>query len=207
MKIEKLTDDKIRVIINSQDTHFNQEDFFKNPIDTQDIFLDILEKAEEEVNFHTDGCKLLIEAFSTFEDTIVFTITKFSVTENKLTSSSNKKRVIAKRRNNVPILNNATYKFDNFDSFCYFCKSISNILDVHIEKIAKKVLLYKYQENFYLILKDINYSNKKIYKVFNNLTEFAEIQNFSKNFEFKLSEHGKIFIKNNAISKGIKYLI
>ena len=60
MKIEKLTDDKIRVIINSQDTHFNQEDFFKNPIDTQDIFLDILEKAEEEVNFYTDGCKLLI---------------------------------------------------------------------------------------------------------------------------------------------------
>ena len=194
MKIEKLTDNKIRVIMNFKDIELDKHDFFENIIDSQSLFVDILEKAEKEVDFHTEGCKLLIEAFSTFEDVIVFTITKFSVNDNNLSTNNKKKKVIVKRKTNTPLLNNAIYEFDNFDSFCDFCKSITNILDVHTEKIAKKVLLY-------------NYNNKNTKRIFNTLSEFAKIQNFSNNFEFKLLEHGNLFVKNNAILKGIKYLI
>lgn len=207
MKIEKLTEDKIRVIMDFKDIKLDKNDFFENMVDSQGIFIDILEKAEKEVDFHTEGCKLLIEAFSTLEDIIVFTITKFSASETKSNINSNKKKVIVKRKNNIPLLNNATYEFDNFDCFCDFCKSIANAFDIHTEKIAKKIMLYKYKNKFYLILKDINYNNKKIYRIFNTLSEFAKIKNFSNNFEFKLSEHGKLFIKNNAILKGITYLI
>lgn len=207
MKIEKLTDNKIRVIMNFKDIELDKHDFFENIIDSQSLFVDILEKAEKEVDFHTEGCKLLIEAFSTFEDVIVFTITKFSVNDNNLSTNNKKKKVIVKRKTNTPLLNNAIYEFDNFDSFCDFCKSITNILDVHTEKIAKKVLLYNYNNKFYLILKDINYNNKNTKRIFNTLSEFAKIQNFSNNFEFKLLEHGNLFVKNNAILKGIKYLI
>ena len=207
MKIEKLTEDKIRVIMNFKDLKLDKNNFFENIVNSQSIFIDILEKAEKEVDFHTEGCKLLIEAFSTLEDIIVFTITKFSANDTKSNKNSNKRKLIVKRRNNTPLLNNATYEFDNFDSFCDFCKSISNILDVHTQKIAKKILLYKYNNKFYLILKDINYNNSHIQKIFNTLSEFAKIKNFSNNFEFKLSEHGKLFIKNNAILKGITYLI
>lgn len=207
MKIEKLTEDKIRVIMDFKDIKLDKNDFFENLVDSQSIFLDILEKAEKEVDFHTEGCKLLIEAFSTLEDIIVFTITKFSVNNTKSNKNSNKRKLIVKRRNNTPLLNNATYEFDNFDNFCDFCKSISNILNVHTLKIAKKILLYKYNNKFYLILRDINYNNKNVYKIFNTLSEFGKIKNFSNNFELKLSEHGKLYIKNNAILKGITYLI
>ena len=71
MKIEKLTENKIRVIMNFKDIENNTNDlhsFFNNMANSQNIFLDILEKAEKEVNFHTEGCKLLIEAFSSSDD-------------------------------------------------------------------------------------------------------------------------------------------
>ena len=112
MKIEKLTENKIRVIMNFKDIESNTNDlhgFFNNMVNSQNIFLDILEKAEKEVNFHTEGCKLLIEAFSTFEDSIVFTITKFST--NDITSiSNNKSKLTVKRKVHSPNLKNAVYE-------------------------------------------------------------------------------------------------
>ena len=209
MKIEKLTENKIRVIMNFKDIENNTNDlhsFFNNMANSQNIFLDILEKAEKEVNFHTEGCKLLIEAFSTFEDSIVFTITKFS-TNDIAPISNNKSKLTVKRKIHNPNLKNAVYEFNNFYCFCDFCKFISNISNIETQKIAKKIVLYNYQNKFYLIFKDINLKYEYIHKFFNILSEFSKFQNYSNNFEYKLSEHGRAFIKSNAIFKGIKYLI
>ena len=212
MKIEKLTDNKIRIIMNIEDIEKNTNDihtFFDNIMNSQNLFLDILQKAEKEVDFHTEGCKLLIEAFSTFEDVIVFTITKYSSSENNSINTNNdsKRKLIIKRKTNTPSLKNAIYEFDNFDYFCDFCNSISKIENLNIDKLAKKIVLYNYQNKFFLIFKDINFNNAYIHKVFNILSEFSKFQNFSTNFEYKLSEHAKIYIKNNAILKGIQYFV
>ena len=216
MKIEKLTDNKIRIIMNIDDIEKNTNDihtFFDNIMNSQNLFLDILQKAEKEVDFHTEGCKLLIEAFSTLEDVVVFTITKYSSSENSSINTNNvlnndsKRKLIVKRKNNTPSLKNAVYEFDNFDYFCDFCNSISKIENLNIDKLAKKTVLYNYQNKFFLVFKDINFKDKYVHKVFNILSEFAKFQNFSANFEYKLTEHAKIYIKNNAISKGIKYFV
>ena len=216
MKIEKLTDNKIRIIMNIEDIEKNTNDihtFFDNIMNSQNLFLDILQKAEKEVDFHTEGCKLLIEAFSTLEDVIVFTITKYSSTENnsinKDTTLNNdsKRKLIVKRKTNTPSLKNAVYQFDNFDYFCDFCNSISKIENLSIDKLAKKIVLYNYQNKFFLIFKDINFKDKYIHNVFNILSEFSKFQNFSVNFEYKLTEHGKTYIRNNAILKGIQYFV
>ena len=42
----------------------------------------MLEQAKKEVGFNTDGCKLLIESF-TSDDILIFTITKYSLQEIK----------------------------------------------------------------------------------------------------------------------------
>ena len=86
MKIEKLTDNKIRVIISLDDFKKNNIDvnsFLEKNVNPQGLLFDILKKAEEEVDFHTDGCKLLIEAYSSSDDIFVFTITKFSISDSK----------------------------------------------------------------------------------------------------------------------------
>lgn len=216
MKIEKLTENKIRIIMNIQDIEKNINDihtFFDNIMNSQNLFLDILQKAEKEVNFHTEGCKLLIEAFSTLEDVVVFTITKYSSTESNsintgdVLNNNSKRKLIVKRKTNTPSLKNAVYELDNFDYFCDFCNSISKIENLNIDKLAKKIVLYNYQNKFFLIFKDVNFKDKYINRIFNILSEFAKFQNFSINFEYKLTEHATIYIKNNAISKGIQYLV
>ena len=66
MKIEKLTENKIRVILNLNDfakEHTDIHAIMTKPVESQSFFLDILLKAEKELNFHTDGCRLLIEDF------------------------------------------------------------------------------------------------------------------------------------------------
>lgn len=35
-----------------------------NSIESQDIFLDMLSKAEKEVGFYTDNCRIMIEALA-----------------------------------------------------------------------------------------------------------------------------------------------
>ena len=74
MKIEKLTENKIRVIVSTEDLKENDIDFnllMNKSMETQNLFFEILERAEEELDFHTDGYKLLIEAFSSSDEKLI----------------------------------------------------------------------------------------------------------------------------------------
>ncbi len=65
MKIEKLDENKIRIILNMDDLNAHDIDyqtFMSNSIETQSIFLDMLNTAEKEFGFNTDDCRIMIEA-------------------------------------------------------------------------------------------------------------------------------------------------
>ena len=79
MKIEKLTENKIRIILNVEDLEKNNIDlhsFMSNSIESQSLFIDILNQAEHEVGFSTKDCKILIEALASSDGNFIFTITK-----------------------------------------------------------------------------------------------------------------------------------
>lgn len=203
MKIEKLTENKIRVIINSDELETNDlnvHTIMTKAIETQDIFGTILKRAEKEVDFYTDGCKLLIEAFSSLEDVFVFTITKFSP-DNEI----KKKKLIAKRKSFNTVSNYAICQFQNFDTFCEFCNSIKSLHKIDVTKLAKNIALYEWKHNYYLILKNVNaqYENSRLF--YSSLSEFGKLLSFSEHFETKLLEHGKVIIKKNAIDIGINF--
>ena len=68
MRIEKITDNKIRIILDLDDLRKRNIDlhsFMSNSIESQDLFLDMLEKADEELGFKTDNYRLMIEAIAT----------------------------------------------------------------------------------------------------------------------------------------------
>ena len=70
MKFEKLTENKIRIILNLQDLNEKNIDyhtFMSNSIESQDLFLDMLAKAESEIGFVTRDYKLLLEALGDSE--------------------------------------------------------------------------------------------------------------------------------------------
>lgn len=209
MKIEKLTENKIRVIINSEDLEKSNTDvhsFFSKSLDSHGFFFDILKKAEKEVDFHTEGCKLLIEAFSSSDDVLVFTITKYSA--NDLKSSLDevkKKKIIAKRKSFNVQNKQAIYAFENFDVFCDFCCAINSIKDFNTKSLAKNVALYLYNDTYYLVLSRINVDYLFLNRFYSTVSEFGKLLTFSKNFECKLLEHGSVISKKNAIDLGIKY--
>ena len=208
MKIEKLTENKIRVVINLDDLmkkDLDSHSIMSKSIETQGLILDILLKAEKELGFNTEGCKLLIEAFSCGEDSFIFTITKYNQDNIEKESKNYYPRPKVSVKAKIPAINSThiIYAFDNFDVFCNFCTYINN-KNVK-KKIAKNISLYLYNDIYYLNISNITVSRKEAEKFYSLISEFGNIVNYSNNFENKLIEYGKVIFKNNAIEKGIKY--
>lgn len=208
MKIEKLTEDKIRVILNFSDlekNHIDAKSVFSRTLEYHDFFMNLLEQAKTEVGFSTDGCRILIEALSTSDEYLVFTITKYSEPSSK--GALPLKRPCVKRKS----LNNSSkktiYKFDNFDYFCDFCEYLKNNLNMEIDKISKASSLYFYKNTYYLIFNNTKISQKLSKLLYITVSEFLSPYSFSNAFENKLLEYGKLIIKSNAINTGIKYFL
>lgn len=209
MKIEKLTEDKIRVIINSDEENLGNADLhtiMSTAVKSQGLFFNILQLAEKEVDFHTDGCKLLIEAFTFFDDILIFTITKYSMNASKKNVEEMRRRTpIVKCKQVDSLCKNMIYCFDGFDSFCEFCQYIKKFHNLSVDKITKFTSLYSLHNSYYLVLKNINVYYENIRSFFFALSEFGNVVRFSDCFERKLLEHGETVIKKNAISIGMKY--
>ena len=206
MKIERLTENKIRVIINLSELPVNDSDinnFMNNNIESQKLFLDILKRAEQELDFYTDGYKLLIEAFSSLDDFFVFTITKY--VSNNGTKNSVKCKPVPKRKNLIKINKQAICLFEDFDSFCEFCKAVNSLHRIDYKKITKNATLYLWNNFYYLILKNVNIKSENSFLIYSLLSEFAKIISFSSSFESKLLEYGSIIMKKDAINTGIKF--
>lgn len=75
MRIEKITENKIRIILNMQDLkekNIDLHSFMSNSLESQDLFYDVLDKAEKEIGFQTKDYKLMIEAIAAPERKFYF---------------------------------------------------------------------------------------------------------------------------------------
>ena len=94
MKIEKLTENKVRIIINLDELSEQNMDIktlIKNNEQSHILFENMLKEAEKRVGFTVQNCKLLIEAFSTSEGFLVFTLTKYKNEQSRKTNSEEAK--------------------------------------------------------------------------------------------------------------------
>lgn len=146
MQIEKVNNNKLKVTLSSKDLkacNIDLNTFMANSLESQDLFLDILDLAEEKFNFYVDNSKLIIESISLANNIFIFTITKLP--DFKTTSSQN-----------------YIYCFENFDQFSNLHSLINQNNFAH---------LYTYQNKFYLIINKNNkvcylideFSNCKVY--------------------------------------------
>ncbi len=213
MKIEKLTENKIRVLLKNEDIKDKNIDLstiMNKALESQSFFLEMLDQAEAEVGFNTDGCRLLIEAYSSPDNDFIFTITKYfdefqnSVDKNPIPSYVNRKRVVPKRKKVDLRANCFIYSFTDFEAFCELCTCLNNS-NYSIRGLARSICLYEYKNTYYLVIKDF-YNDKACPKaIFSIISEFGRHISVSPSFENKLFEYGKIVIKHNALNTGIKY--
>ena len=169
MKIEKLNENKIRVTINYQDLENNNIDvhsFMSNSIESQNMFLNILDEAERKVGFFTDDYKLSVEALALSNSTFIITVTKieteFQKTPGVHTQSKNISKDISER---------LLYKFSNYNDLISLEKSLSNSDSELFDIFTNSYLLYEYKNFIFLILENLD--NKIISKMLNLLGEFA----------------------------------
>lgn len=145
MQIEKVNNNKLKVILSANDlkkSNIDLNTFMANSLESQELFLDILDLAEEEFNFYVNNSKLVVESVSLSNNIFIFTITKLSDHKHSISQ-------------------NYIYSFNTFDQ-------LANIFSFIDEK--KFLNIYTYNDKFYLIIDKNNklniileeFSNSKI---------------------------------------------
>ena len=130
MQIEKINNNKLKVILNIDDLEKNNIDlntFMANSLESQELFLDILDLAEDKFNFYVHNSKLIIESVSLANNIFIFTITKLT-------------------KNNNDSYETTIYCFNNFDDV------------LNIWNYINKNNLFKYNNKYYLISDNENYN-------------------------------------------------
>ena len=216
MKIEKLNENKIRIILNMEDLRERDIDyhsFMSNSIESQGIFLDMLDSAEKEVGFNTDDCRIMIEALALKDGRFILTITKFEHNEEKTSKEDSKtlpkkKTLHIKRKRPAFASSKTIYSFDSFDAFCDFCTFLEKSpYKEDLSSIANAADLYEYNSNYYLIFTGIDLDSKVINFICPAITEFAHFVDNSELFEKKITEYGTVIIKDNAIQTTIEHFV
>ena len=211
MKIEKLNENKIKITLSMEDLEekdISFHDFMSNSLESQDLFSVLLEEAEAKVGFKTNNCRVKVEALAMTEDDFVLTITKMATDSLKRRLyATPRKKPIAKRIDRNRLSNNVIYRFNSFDDYCYFIEFLSKNNLTDASKVAEKILLYLYNDQYYLVLTDLNTKYKKIPTFYTSITEFGSYIINPDLFISKLNESGTVFLKNNAFKKSFLHFV
>ena len=205
MKIEKLTENKIRIIITLDELpekNIDLKNLDGKDANTFSLFQSILTEAEKQVGFKVKNCKLLVEVFFTSEGYVIFTLTKY---KNEPNLDNSPKKLKFKRKSIVNSYKNAVYKFNNFEEFCNFCTYCNSSKLSDLKDLAKNISLYEYKNIYYLIISHINIDFQYSDLFYTSISEFSNFVSNSLVFKSKLTECGKVIFKTNAIKNGIKY--
>lgn len=209
MKFEKLNNDKIRIILDLQDLQDNDIDyqsFMSNSSDTQRLFMDMLDEAEEQIGFTTKDYKIMVEALATIDGNFIITVTR-SLPDIDLPPVPKKRNIQIKRKKHKLDSNILIYEFSKFDDFCDFLKHLDSLNLKNIITFTKQFSLYTYKSHYYLLMDDINLDYPYIKTFLFTITEFGKSINSQSLFRHKLTEYGCIVIKSNILKTLNKHFL
>jgi len=166
MKIKKINNDKLKIILSSNDLdekNIDVDSFLANPIESQNLFFEILDLAEEKYNFDIENNKAIIEAISLDNNLFILTITKL---KNDVCTYNNDSKIYSFEsandflsfyssvlKNNIYLSKSDIFQFDNKYYF------LLNKKNKYLENL---LLEFSYPLNNYSLLQDIfiEYGNK-----------------------------------------------
>lgn len=224
MKIEKVSDTQIKVILNHTDLigrNLKLSELAYGSQKAQALFKDMMIKANEEFGFETDNVPLMIEAVPLSPDSIMIVVTKVDdplqieqkletigerpthrtfkdPEEDRLTDLAlmeSSEATTQKKTTSVII----TYLFKDFDSITMAAHRLQPMF-------VGDNSLYKYNDNYFLVLGKNRKVDVDIEGVVGVLDEFGNRLPNSQLNEFFFKEHGKTIIKDHAIDVLAKYL-
>jgi len=192
MKIERVAHNKIKITLTCDDMQMWQLDIEKlssNAPEAREFFLNVIERAENELNFDFKDSQLLVEAFMKTDGSVIH-ISKISPeTEefDKLSKARIKRVEVRVRRKPTAENRCVVFSFNTFDNAADACKLISPKFDGYST-------FYKYNDSFYIALYFTASADKQVVSVLSEFGTQAE-----NNIIGRLNEHGETLIKENAV--------
>lgn len=206
MKIERISDSKIKVEINGEDTRLWNVDIKKlteNAPEAQNLFRHALKQAETELNFSVDGSKLVVEAMPLGDNGFIMIISKMQYGSELVSAIAKDASIQLKlserkrggRKRSIPLW---IYCFSSFDDLCEAVKQICS-------SFVGDSAVYKYKNGYYLRLKPLDATgygaiDAKISEYCSRVKNFRLMQGY-------LEEHGTPMIKGDAVETIMNYFV
>lgn len=193
MKIKKINEDKVQIIITNQD--LEERDFKKwelMPISpkAQELFQDLLDMAYQECGFEIeDDSQLMVEAYPLSVDSFAVVMTKMRADRSK-----EQLNIIVPQRDDEErneSLNergqNQVWRFASLEECCLLCARI-------ISDYIEESVLYKWKGNHYLALSILPETQVEIEAILGEYGEWAAFD------EAYLKEYGELIIERAAVA-------
>ncbi|WP_058486045.1 adaptor protein MecA [Defluviitalea phaphyphila] len=212
MKIEKISDTQIKIILNQADLKHRDikiSELAYGSKKAQDLFRDMMEAAFEEYGFDVENAPLMIEAVPLSMDSIMIIVTKVEnpeEIEEKLNAFRPKPntRTFKKKtgvEEKVETNNLLIYSFNTLNDVVHVSSRIYSLY-CGINSLYKDINNGKY----FLVLHKNYFITSNTNHIEAILSEYGEKHKSSPLSEEFLNEHGELMIKNNAIEILKKHL-
>lgn len=199
MKIEKINDNKIKITLSARDLQERNLDFqalrYNSP-EAQNLFWDMIKRAETEYGFTAANCQLFIEAASVMDGNFIVTITKMTdsralpnvpFVKPKSVGSSLKVRKKQAMNNTGAIIS-----FNKIDD-------LYDALLVNTIPMKINAKLFEYNDLYYLLVKPNLTQIHECKRLVAILSEFGKLERDYEYMESKLLEYGNELIAKDAL--------
>lgn len=196
MKFEKLSEYKLKITLSNDELPNSDGDldsFMSDPSVARKSFLDILDKAKDEVGFYVGEHKVRIDATSQYNGNFTFTVTKL-IPRKKALKKAKPQKVSTNRHQNCVI-----YSFDDIENFFNFCIFLKKQKINRLNDFCKCAELHKLNNKYYLVFDQINNQYKYIAQIYSCMTEFGNFFSSKEVMIWMLREKGNLIIKHNAV--------
>lgn len=209
MKIERIDDNKIKVILTLNDLQERNIDLgalsYNSP-QAQKLFMDMMHIAELEHGFSVGDSQIFIEAVPVPPEGFEIIVTKveddreFESIHKYIKSKLKKSDLSTKKKSKKIATNIIVYSFSSFDDLCEGVKQIET-------RYNGEGSVYKYNERYYLVIPKNFKENPGLESIEASLSEFGEKVSSSAFFEGYLDEHGEKLIEDGAIKVIKRYFV
>lgn len=165
MQVQKINNNKVKVILNSSDLlkkNIDIDSFLSNSEESQEFFFEILDLVEKKYSFDIEDNKAIVEAVSLDNNIFILTITKLLNDTSQISSS------------NIFVFNS----LENIFELYYIIKK-EKLYDL------SKLYIYQFSNLYYVFVDESNLSFQSF------LLEHSNFCNYSNSLKNILLEHGK----------------
>jgi adapter protein MecA 1/2 len=192
MKLERLSNDKIRVFLTFDDLRergIQKEDMWNDIPKVHDLFNEMMNSAYEELGFEVSG-PLAVEIFAMPAQGMVVIVTKSKMNANELEDEDEDLDDILEMQ----------VTMEQTDRICFVFRQFEDVIGASHVLQAMNVTqgqLYHYRERYVLYMDSEEFSEKQLHDCISVLSEYGEPVSYTKPV---MEEYGQTIIANDAIA-------